>query len=36
MKKHIKLNKAKFTEFICGVAGLLIVEACVFALLLKL
>lgn len=36
MKKHIKVNKAKFSEFICGIAALIIVEGAFLALLLKL
>lgn len=34
--RRYKLNKDKFINFICGVVGLAIVEACFFALLLKL
>jgi hypothetical protein len=36
MKKHIKVNKAKFTEFLAGVVSLIIVEGAFLALLLKL
>ena len=36
MKRHYRLNKDKFLNFLAGVAGLLIVEACVFALILNL
>lgn len=34
--RRYKLNKDKFINFICGVACLAIIEACFFALLLKL
>ena len=36
MKKHIKLNKEKFTEFLAGVTSLAIVVGCFMAILLKM
>lgn len=34
--RRYRLNRDKFINFLCGVAGLAIVEACFIALLLKL
>lgn len=34
--RRYRLNKEKFTEFICGVAALLIVEGAFLAILLKM
>lgn len=34
--RRYRLNKEKFTEFICGVAALLIVEGAFLAILLQM
>lgn len=36
MKKKYRLDKEQFIEFLCGLVSLLAIEACFFALLLKL
>lgn len=36
MKRKYRLNKAKFTEFICGIAAAAIIEGIWLAFLLRL